>query len=53
MIEVLDKAGFKRDSGYVIKDDIIRVTSEDGSVSVDYSLRQLGAPLRTAAWLDP
>ncbi len=50
-IELLDKAEFKRDSGYVVEDDILRVTSEDQSMYVDYSIRFLGAPLRTLAYV--
>jgi hypothetical protein len=50
-MELLDKAGIKRDSGYVVADDILRVTSEDMSMSTDYSIRFLGAPLRTLAFV--
>ncbi len=48
---LLDKTELKRDSGYVVEDDILRVTSEDQSMSVDYSIRFLGAPLRTMAYV--
>ncbi|MCP4313039.1 MAG: T9SS type A sorting domain-containing protein [Bacteroidetes bacterium] len=41
-LELLDKAEFSRDSGYIALDDIIRVTSEDGSSVVDYTLRLIG-----------
>jgi hypothetical protein len=40
-MELLDKAGYSRETGY-IKDDIVRVTSEDASNVVDYAMRFIG-----------
>ncbi|KKK86136.1 hypothetical protein LCGC14_2766270, partial [marine sediment metagenome] len=50
-IEVLTRDEKNRDSGYVVKDDILRVTSEDASVSVDYRIRFQGTPASTAAYV--
>lgn len=50
-LELLDKAEFSRDSGYIALDDIIRVTSEDGSNVVDYSLRLIGYEESSVAYV--
>jgi hypothetical protein len=50
-IELLDKAEFSRDSGYISLDDIIRVTSEDASTVVDYTLRFIGFELSGEAFV--
>jgi hypothetical protein len=51
LMVVYDKAGFKRDSGYVSVDDVVGVTSEDGSKTVTYSLRQLGYTPGNQVWV--
>ena len=48
---VMDKAGFVRDSGYIVLDDVVVVTSEDQSVSNTYKLKMLGTELNTEAWV--
>ncbi|MCP4310007.1 MAG: T9SS type A sorting domain-containing protein [Bacteroidetes bacterium] len=48
---IADKAAFKRDSGYVAMDDIVIVTSEDGTQTEVYSLRSLGYVASSAAWV--
>jgi len=50
-IELLDKAEFSRDSGYISLDDFIRVVSEDGSNVVDYTLRFIGYDLSGEAFV--
>jgi hypothetical protein len=50
-IELLDIAEFNRDSGYIALDDIIRVTSEDASTVVDYTLRFIGFVLSGEAFV--
>jgi len=50
LMKVYDKAGYQRDSGYVSVDDVVGVTSEDGSKTVTYSLRQLGYVASALAW---
>jgi len=55
-IEVLTRDLKKRASGYVVKDDILRVTSEDGTKTVDYLLWILNGeepvrPLSTEAFV--
>jgi len=52
LMVVYDKAGFKRDSGYVALDDVVGVTSEDGSKTVSYSLRQLGYVASSLAFVE-
>jgi len=51
LMVLYDKAGFKRDSGYVSLDDVVGVTSEDGSKTVSYSVRQLGYVASSVAWV--
>jgi hypothetical protein len=48
---VRDKSGFERDSGFIVLDDVVVVTSEDQSVSHAYRLKMLGAELNTEAWV--
>ncbi|MCP4309702.1 MAG: T9SS type A sorting domain-containing protein [Bacteroidetes bacterium] len=50
-IELMDIVGQSREEGYVVKDDMLKVTSKDESVSVVYTLRFLGAALSTAAYV--
>jgi len=50
-MQVYDKAGYQRDSGYVSVDDMVGVTAEDGSKTVTYSLRQLGYVASSVAWV--
>ena len=50
-MELFDKAGFSRDIGYISLDDIVRVTSEDGSTVVDYALRFIGFILSGEAFV--
>jgi hypothetical protein len=48
---VLDKAGFARDSGYIVLDDILEVTSEDKSTTRIYTLKMLGEELNSEAFV--
>jgi len=50
-IELMDITEQSREEGYVVKDDMLKVTSKDESVSVVYTLRVLGAALSTAAYV--
>jgi len=50
-MQIYDKMGMQRDSGFVALDDVVGVTSEDGSKTVSYSLRQLGYVANAVAWV--